>query len=281
MLILLCCMHVPSCAQAPAAATMTCAKCNREKPLTDMKGGSNRDCNACYNKRSLLSQMFGKWPIAPFEELAKEAKEQFWQGDRSSKHELNKLLIGSLSAQRSKVEQDIKGGTFKPLSVYEREGYETDNIEANSEKRWDDELQVYTYKLATISQFEKKCYKEVSDLVWGMRKKDLKSKLSHYCSPRDKEASRKRGRSRSRGASSSAGSRGGTPEREPTKEEIAAQKKAAAKAAALAKKNAFLAKKAEAAAKKKEAQAARKAEQTAVGEAKKKAKQDGVAVVLA
>ena len=63
-------------------------------------------------------------------------------------------LVKHISEKRVEAQRETCGGTYLPLSVYQTQGYNTDNIKANSVSRYDDELKETTYKLKVLSEYD-------------------------------------------------------------------------------------------------------------------------------
>jgi hypothetical protein len=136
--------------------------------------------------------MFGKWPIDTFNELSAEQQVAVWQSG-NSKQALQAALVEEVSKQ--KVDEEIRrtAGSFLPLSVYVATGYTADmvaQIELGCEKRFDNELQVWTYKKTIHTDVKDVVTRKVREELLNLRNQGLRSKLSRDARPTKK--SRKR-----------------------------------------------------------------------------------------
>ena len=220
----------------PRMQVERCVKCAAQLTAENKAAAAReRACKKCVAKRTLLSQMFGGWPIAAFKELDADQQTLFWESahDCAGKGPLQALVIKDITSHRVNIKLTRNGGTFWPLSVYATQGFKTENIEKNCASRWCEELEEHTYKLTQRSEIEDEVEKTVRAEVISLRDNSLKGRLSHYASPPQK----KRSRSSSDSSSSSNSS------------ESKGKAKAKAKAAAAAAKKDAIAKKAAAKAK--------------------------------
>ena len=81
---------------------------------------------------------------------------EFLKTEAKSKPAIENALVKEVVTHRATIDRDVKGGSYLPLSVYEKQGYNTTNIEKNCASIDDPELKEKTYKLNVIS-------------VWGRR----------------------------------------------------------------------------------------------------------------
>jgi len=230
-----------------------CGKCNEREC-------DGYICGPCNSKRSLLSQMFGKWPIQPFTELPKELQAEIWKSGCKSKPALHSVLVAKVSQHRIHCERNKRSGKFLPLGCYTALGYNAEKIEKNCAHKYDDDLEEEVYRLNVEEIIDEKVTQEVSKVVYNLRSKTLRGRMSHLASPTPK-SKKKRSRSdslqssssskrkKSRSSSKSSGS-SSSSEKELSKEEIAKKKKLDL---IRAKKEALQKKQQEAAEKKKEA----------------------------
>ena len=116
---------------------MQVPKCNKcGAVFNDGNQTQNRKekaCKACVCKRSLLSQMFAGWPIAAFAELSPEQQQLFWASSHHcpSKGALQTLVVKDITHHRVNAKLVRNSGTFLPLAVYEKQGF---NTEKNAQK---------------------------------------------------------------------------------------------------------------------------------------------------
>ena len=217
-----------------------CVKCVVQLTAENKAAAAReRACKKCVAKRTLLSQMFGGWPIPAFKELDAEQQTLFWESshDCTGKGALQTLVIKDITSHRVNVKLTRNAGTFLPLSVYATQGFKTENIKKKCVSRWCEELEEHTYKLTQRSEIEDEVEKTVRAEVISLRDNSLKGRLSHYASPAKK-------RSRSSSDSSSSSSKSSA-----SKGKSNNKAKARAKAAAAAAKKDMIAKKAAAKAK--------------------------------
>ena len=76
--------------------------------------------------------MFGSWLITEFVEMGSEWQIDFWRSKgTNSKAALEEKIVRSLA--QSKVTRDSKGsqGKYMPLSWYERQGFNIEDIQEN------------------------------------------------------------------------------------------------------------------------------------------------------
>ena len=86
----------------------------------------------------------------------------------------------------------------------------------NCEKRWDTQLEEWTYKLTKHSAWDDEVQREITDQILNLKGSKLKRKLGHYESPRPAKKSRKQKEqdSASSSSSSSGSSKKETPKTE-------------------------------------------------------------------
>ena len=232
-----------------------CTKCKETKGEGDMTTGRENICKSCCSKRSLLSTMFGKWPIPSFSLMPVEFQTKMWQADAKTKPTLQTAVVMALSLHHEEVEKELLEGTFLPLNVWATRGYNMEqlaNIEKNCMNKWNEETECLDYKVNVESIIKSKVRKEVTSLVMGERENSLRGKMSHYASPMGKKLKKRKNRktkSSSSGSSSSSRNSSSSSEEEKeltekqkiaraTKEATDKAKAAAAKAKAAAKERA-------------------------------------------
>jgi hypothetical protein len=140
--------------------------------------------------------MFGQWPIDTFNELSAEQQVAVWQSGNSMQA-MQAALVEEVSKQR--VDEEIRrtAGSFMPLSVYAATGYTADmiaKIELGCEKRFDNELQEWTYK--------KTIHTDVKDVVTRKVREELLN-LRHRDLPRDANPVKQSRKRKDRSSSSS------------------------------------------------------------------------------
>jgi hypothetical protein len=193
--------------EAQAAEKFICKYCKNEN---DRK----YSCNACRSKFNVLTKMFTNWPIEAFEALPEDAQVNFWRSGSRSKQQMQIDLTVSITSLRVEQEVKRKTGKFLPESVWKAQGYKTDKITTNCEKKWCEQLEENTYMLLVYEVVEEKVRQDVVTMLEGKRDKGLRGKLSHFCSPSpskpkkktEKKDKKKRGRDSSSSSSSSGSS---------------------------------------------------------------------------
>ena len=175
-----------------------CSKCTLECECADSIG--TIVCKKCLSKRVLFIKMFDYWPIKPFTELSVENQIAVWQAD-NTQVALNDALVDALSTQRINQELCEEGGSYLPVSVYEKMGYETDTLETTCPKKWDVELKEWTYKKTVTTESKRDITKNVTEEIKNLRASEIRKKLCDYnANPRKK---RKRSESSSSTSSKS------------------------------------------------------------------------------
>jgi len=91
-------------------------------------------CNKCNTKQAQLFNIFGQWPIEEFKELDEEEKRMLWRAPASDKHSLTKLVKDSIVKRLVESRSAAQAGTFLPLSVYAKQGFDTDAIQKKARK---------------------------------------------------------------------------------------------------------------------------------------------------
>ena len=111
-----------------------CVKCLLAVTADDFSGlpGKARKvtCKSCNSKRSILSKMFGGWPIPEFEEMGPGFQLDMWRStEANSGATLMDDIVRSLA--QVKITHYSKGyeGRYMPLSYYDCQGFDIDDIE--------------------------------------------------------------------------------------------------------------------------------------------------------
>ena len=93
-------------------------------------------CGQCNSKAVMLSNMFGAWPLPEFKELSAQVQQQFWQESSSDKEGLKKAVEKHLVHSLIEARTATEAGPFLPLSVWQKKGFDTDQIQAKAKKEW-------------------------------------------------------------------------------------------------------------------------------------------------
>lgn len=111
-----------------------CTKCRQEVPVhraqLSGKSAGSWKCNACNCRMTQLNRAFGCWPPPEFGELSPKDQATFYKGanmlvDSKKVVNLAKCLLERIFSQRF---VESSGGSYLPLSVYARDGYDVDRI---------------------------------------------------------------------------------------------------------------------------------------------------------
>ena len=92
-----------------------------------------------------LIRVFGQWPIAPYLALDDEAKAEIWRGDRN-KEALVTNIIKQVAQQRIKEDINAFVGKWLAEEVWAKKGYNAESTEKGCKKKWDEELNDWTYQ---------------------------------------------------------------------------------------------------------------------------------------
>ena len=115
-------------------------------------------CRVCNSRQSMLSQMFGRWPIDEFRALDAKEQKDFWASSVAchDKHSLKKLVEDKLVRRFIESTLVSHKGPYKPLSVWEKKGYDPVAIQQGG-KYWKCPVVGDTYQLRVLSDgFEKR-----------------------------------------------------------------------------------------------------------------------------
>ena len=107
-------------------------------------------CGRCNSKTTMLTRMFGTWPIPEFKSLTAAEKKSFFSKATNDQDSLKKLIERSI-VSRIVEEKMVKfEGPFHPLGVWKKLGYDTALIEEKGRKVMHAELGM-TYQVRTLS----------------------------------------------------------------------------------------------------------------------------------
>ena len=119
--------EIPLCIKCKMPVDVLKARC------TGKKQGSWK-CPRCNSRHVNCINMFGQWPIHEFVSLTDEEQLQFWRAPGGSGMDVIERLVMDF-VLKMKMEQTInsRGGSFLPLTVYEKAGFDIDRIVAKSQ----------------------------------------------------------------------------------------------------------------------------------------------------
>ena len=89
-------------------------------------------CPQCCVKIVSLTKLHGRWPVPEFEGLSEAMKVKFFAETGSSMTDLKAATVDLIVKNRVETHGGGIKGTFKPLSVYARDGYDIQMIKDNS-----------------------------------------------------------------------------------------------------------------------------------------------------
>ena len=188
---------------SPPIAQLTCAKCKLIKDAESSACGSaSREfiCKACNTKRSTLSQLFGKWPVEHFASLPEDHQIAFWRAETRGKQQIKDALAEQVTEHRETVEKTTTGGTYLPMSVLEKQGFDPEAV-ALCEDKEDHPLLGETFNLNLKQTSREEIKKQVWDDLFDVQKYDAKKEKN-----KKKKKSKKGKKSSSSGSNSSGSS---------------------------------------------------------------------------
>ena len=119
-----------------AQAKPLCGKCGYEvdpfRAQIKTKGSQNFICNGCNSRCASLSRNLGTWP-PEFKLLSPDDQQKFWRDLANGRNveQLRMTLVDTLVRTRTdRIKAEI-GGSYLPLSVYERHRFTTADVEQN------------------------------------------------------------------------------------------------------------------------------------------------------
>ena len=164
-----------------STATLLCCKCKLDKPNDSAGGGGGGSsayfvCKTCNTKRSTLSQLFGKWPVDHFTTLPEEQQIAFWRTGTKGKQQIQEALAEAVTEHRETVYKTTVGGTYLPLSVLDKQGFDTSLVETQCTDVEDHPLLGKTYNLNLKETTRDDIRKQVWDDLFDIKPKSPKKK---------------------------------------------------------------------------------------------------------
>ena len=195
-----------------------CCRCGRDAAKIKLfeKSKNILICPSCNRKGTMISRNF-QWPPPSFALSTKKFQEDFWKGldsyDHQKKSQVEMYIINQLVIARTERLRETKGGAWKPLSVWEKEGYDADAVEAHNDSQWNDDLKCMCYRIRITASYEENVEEAVrSELHKHQADRDDEASDRASADREGKKAdgsrSRTHSRSRSRGKKSRSKSRG-------------------------------------------------------------------------
>ena len=117
-----------------------------------------KECNTLYS----MVKRHQAWPPPCFQGLSSEQQAAFWTKCKEDKGEkgfsysrVRDLLVRTTTESKMQERRLDVGGTYLPLSVYRKRGYEiSEGFEERNPRMWSDGLQDWVYMLAETSLHE-------------------------------------------------------------------------------------------------------------------------------
>ena len=183
-------------------AQLICGKCKFAEDAESAGGSASREfiCKACNTKRSTLSQLFGKWPVDHFASLSEEHQIAFWRAETKGKQQIKEALAEQVTEHRETLEKTTTGGTYLPMSVLEKHGFDPEAV-ARCEDKEEHPLLGETYNLNLKQTSREEIKKQVWDDLFDVKKDDAKKDKK-----KKKKRNKKGKKSSSSGSSSSSSS---------------------------------------------------------------------------
>ena len=120
---------LPQCKRCLAATDPTRPGCKTSGKVGNLKV----TCAKCNNRETnLRRRIFGSWPIQEFDDLKEEEKLDFFQKCGCSAADVRKHISETLLRIRLLRKEKSRGGQFLPLEVYEKMGYNIEDIQMKS-----------------------------------------------------------------------------------------------------------------------------------------------------
>jgi len=167
-----------------------CAKCGCDMDvlraqLTSKVAGLWK-CSKCNTRTVQLHRIFGSWPIAQFKGLSEEDKLNFMKeiGKAGSIEEIKNAAINSLTKMKISSFVAKKEGTYLPLSVYEKNGWDVELIKATCPKKLHEDLKIPVYKVSLETDAEKTIEQQIRKELIEMTEAGPTSKRDRTSAPR-------------------------------------------------------------------------------------------------
>ncbi len=90
-------------------------------------------CKKCVNRDTALRRLCGRWPLQEFDELTEQEQVDFYQRCGTTMAHVRNHVSETLVRVRMRRKNSLRSGQFLPLSVYEKMGYNTADIEGKTE----------------------------------------------------------------------------------------------------------------------------------------------------
>lgn len=116
---------------------IVCQTCGQSGPQETMRVISKNmqwyKCAGCHTKQQTLRRMCGEWPINEFSLLSVDDQQSFMSKlTGKSSTDIASILEETLERVENRCEKFSEGGSFLPLSVWERQGWDPETIKNKS-----------------------------------------------------------------------------------------------------------------------------------------------------
>ena len=152
-------------------------------------------CNSCNVRHVQLVRIFGGWPPEEFKELQEEEQQKFWASESTDTKGLKQLAVDFLVKKRVESYTTEEKGSYLPLSVYEKMGYDVGRIEAKCEDFKEDPLLGRVFRVKLMSTTD-------STMEQQIREQVLKKSCNKPSKPRGSKDLKRKHRQKDSGSSS-------------------------------------------------------------------------------
>ncbi len=121
---------LPQCKRCMVATDPTRPGCKTSGKVGNLKV----ICRGCNYKETNLRRIFGAWPIQEFDDLKEDEKVDFYQKCGTAMADVRKHISETLVRVRMLRKEKARGGKFLPLEVYEKMGYNIEDIQSKSNR---------------------------------------------------------------------------------------------------------------------------------------------------
>lgn len=112
-------------------------------------------CSTCHNKQQILRCIYGTWPTPQFNELTETVQKEFMASltENTNRTMLQQRVTRLVSSTTTNEVVQSETGAFKPLSVWEKLGYDVKVIEEMSlpEDKVPSRMFGFVYRLSTAN----------------------------------------------------------------------------------------------------------------------------------
>ena len=89
-------------------------------------------CGRCCSKSVMLTRMFGSWPLPEFRDLTADELQQFFRSTDNEAKSLRQAVEQLLTRSYTERSSSEMSGTYLPLSVWEKQGYDPVRIQQSA-----------------------------------------------------------------------------------------------------------------------------------------------------